>query len=1022
MADSLRALILEDCEADALLLARHLKRDGFDLDYAVVDDLASFEAALGRTWDVVLSDYAMPQFTGVDAFKRMIELDHDIPFVIISGTIGEELAVAAMKVGVQDYLMKSELARLGEAIRREVRDTAVRRARAKAEAHADHLNRVLEAIRQIHRAIVRERAPDRLLGTCCDQLVGTRGYLTAWAALSHESHWRGVVVQRGFGDEFEVLRTRLETGAPAACCLEVLRVGRAVVLREPLPECAGCCALCDHHQKHETIAAPLRCNGKIHGFLCVSVPTKLGAGEDERLILEDVSCDLAFALTAIESGEALLRAEGALARRLRIERAVAQISARFVVEESFDAAVHRSLADIGEVTGAHRAYLFQIDDGDSFMDNTHEWCAAGVPPQIGNLQRLPTDAFPWWIAQLRADRIISIPDVGDMPAEARTEQAVLEGQEIRSLIVLPVSLRGRLRGFIGLDDVQGTREWGTDDTEVLRIAAQVMGGAIERWASRKHLESSEQRFRDLYHNAPNAYFSVRTRDGVIIDCNRTAGELLREPVEDIQGKRLSDYDSVAAGDEAHEDLFRRLTRGELVRGEELRIRRVDGSTIDVSLSVEPKFDEQGKVVESRSMVVDITERKRLQAQVAQSDRLASMGMLAAGVAHEINNPLSYVLYNLESLASDMPHVAAAIRTCLEERFTQDPAQSAFVEEGVLLSPAMVDDLGARFNDALQGAQRLKEIARGLRTFSRVDEERLVAVTLVEVIEVAINMAFNEIKYRARLVKDYGRTATLLANDGRLSQVFLNLLINAAHAIPEGDVEGNEIRVRTWQDADQVFAEVSDTGRGIPEKHLPHLFEPFFTTKELGAGTGLGLSISQSIVEGYGGRIEVRSTPGRGTCFTVRLPVRRPGEKPAKASVPADDGTSATVRGRVLVVDDEAAIRSILERMLSREHEVTVASSGEEGKQILSAHTDFDLILCDMMMPCMSGMDLHEWLTQAHPELARRVVFITGGTFTPKAKAYLQRVDNVRVEKPFDAANLISVVRELVQASRSRGES
>ena len=335
----------------------------------------------------------------------------------------------------------------------------------------------------------------------------------------------------------------------------------------------------------------------------------------------------------------------------------------------------------------------------------------------------------------------------------------------------------------------------------------------------------------------------------------------------------------------------------------------------------------------------------------------------------------------------------------------------------LLGPSMIDDLQARFADALHGTRRIKDIARGLGSFSRVEQDRLVPVNLMHVIEVAINMVFNEIKYRARLVKEYGKISLVTANDGRLSQVFLNLLINAAHAIPEGNYESNEIRVRTWQEEDQVFAEVRDTGIGISPEHLPHLFEPFFTTKKVGVGTGLGLPISKNIVEGYGGHIEVQSQPGKGTRFLVCLPVR---VQPAsdEASHESDTSVPSDIKGRVLVVDDEAGLRCAMARML-KGNQVVEAPSGEEARKILEADQSFDLILCDMMMPTMSGVDLHQWLLEAYPELAGQVVFITGGAFTPKARDYLNKVSNIRLEKPFDVANFRKIVGELIVAYRAK---
>ncbi len=414
---------------------------------------------------------------------------------------------------------------------------------------------------------------------------------------------------------------------------------------------------------------------------------------------------------------------------------------------------------------------------------------------------------------------------------------------------------------------------------------------------------------------------------------------------------------------------------------------------------------------------DVTERRKLQASLAQQDRLASMGMLAAGVAHEINNPLTYVLFNLSGVEAEVPELAAAmggLRAALDERLGTEAASALLATLPPLLGPLALEDLGDRFRDALTGARRIQEIVRGLGSFSRVEPEERAPVSLPLAIECAINMTWNEIKYRARLVKDLAKVPKVLASEGRLSQVFLNLLVNAAHAIDEGDVDRNEIRVRTWREGDEVCAEVRDTGHGIPAATLGAIFEPFFTTKKRGVGSGLGLYISRSIVEGYGGRIEVESEPGAGTRFVVRLPALQ--EVPASTPRRTAAGAAGGPRGRILVVDDDEKVRAMLARVL-RGHELVLAASGSEAQALLERGEGFDLVLCDMMMPELSGMDLHRWLLEARPALAARVVFVTGGAFTPRTQSYLRACGNLAIEKPVDAAELRALVAARLAAAR-----
>ncbi|AKF81553.1 histidine kinase [Myxococcus fulvus 124B02] len=246
--------------------------------------------------------------------------------------------------------------------------------------------------------------------------------------------------------------------------------------------------------------------------------------------------------------------------------------------------------------------------------------------------------------------------------------------------------------------------------------------------------------------------------------------------------------------------------------------------------------------------LDVTDRKAMQAQLVVSDRLAAVGTLAAGVAHEINNPLAFVLSNLSFLSVELQNVTRE------------------------LPPGRTSEMEEVLREAVDGAHRVRQIVRDLRTFSRGDDEVATAVNLQAVLESAITMARGELKMRAQITRDFGDVPPVEGSEGRFGQVFLNLLINAAHAIPEGKPEHNEVRVVLRASGDRVIVEVSDTGVGMTPEVRARIFDPFFTTKPVGEGTGLGLSICHGIVTGFGGDISVESEVGRGSTFRVSLPV------------------------------------------------------------------------------------------------------------------------------------------------------
>jgi PAS domain S-box-containing protein len=406
------------------------------------------------------------------------------------------------------------------------------------------------------------------------------------------------------------------------------------------------------------------------------------------------------------------------------------------------------------------------------------------------------------------------------------------------------------------------------------------------------------------------------------------------------------------------------------------------------------LDPAGAPIRMRGTLQDVTDKKEAEARIMFADRMVSVGTLALGVAHEINSPLAYVTANLDLIAEGIRQLAT----------TSPSAALRELEEMTL--------------EAREGAERVRKIVRGLKTFSRGDEDRPVHLELRGVIEAAINMAFNEIRHRARLVKDYGAVPAVVADEARLGQVFINLLVNAAQAFPQGFTERNEIRVvtRTLPDG-RALVEVHDTGRGIAPDAIARIFDPFFTTKAVGVGTGLGLSICHGIVTSLGGELTVQSEANAGSVFRVVLPAAPP-EPEAVVAGPASMRPEVLSRAAVLIVDDDVLLAKTLCRIL-RGHEIAVATNGREALDLLLTGRPFDVILCDLMMPVMTGMELHAQLREKLPHLLESIIFVTGGAFTPATRAFLDYVPNECLEKPFDARNLRAVVQ---RTARLRGVS
>jgi two-component system, cell cycle sensor histidine kinase and response regulator CckA len=420
-----------------------------------------------------------------------------------------------------------------------------------------------------------------------------------------------------------------------------------------------------------------------------------------------------------------------------------------------------------------------------------------------------------------------------------------------------------------------------------------------------------------------------------------------------------------------------------------------------------------------------SEHREIQARLAQTDRLTSLGTLAVGVAHEINNPLAYVLLNLGYVAEELPKLLSSVPLQSKTDRVAPPAadDSRLESRAALSSHSQAREVMLALDHAREGAERIRNTVRSLQTFSRPENEMRAPLQLSRLLDATLPMVANEIRHRARLVKEYDPVPDVVANEARLGQVFLNLLLNAVQALPEEHAESNEIQLLLRSPVpDRVAVEVRDNGVGIPPQVRGRIFEPFFTTKPVGIGTGLGLTICHGIVTSLGGTLSFESEVGKGSTFRVELPaaVRTMGAN-AIAHVSADSPVSSkpAARGRILVVDDEPIVCFSLERLLSTEGEVVALTSASQALALIRAGERFDVILCDLMMPEMDAPVLFEEVRRVAPAQAERMVFVTGGAFTVRAREFLESVPNPRLGKPFDVEALVELVRSRVgSAARS----
>lgn len=501
--------------------------------------------------------------------------------------------------------------------------------------------------------------------------------------------------------------------------------------------------------------------------------------EEESILDEDGT--LVGFLGQLRAMSNISEVENELIERLSYERTISKISSLFVhLSDHIDFEISEGLKELALSTKASRAYIFLFLDGELTMDNTHEWCAPGVEPQIDNLKGLPTELFPWWMEKIKANEIIHIESVKDMPPEAIAEKEILESQMIQSVIVLPLVVQEQSLGFIGLDNVGSSTRWKDEDLILLSLTSEIFSNVFMR----------------------------------------------------------KQYDSRLRN--ANEEL---------------------SNTLD--------------------------ELRKLQAQMIHQEKMVGIGQLAAGIAHEINNPLGYVSSNFETLSKYILRLQSVLRKQKETIHSFEAYNEKDIDCNVLKTSIaslsqyyvankidyVLEDLTDLLEDSKSGFSRVSEIINSLRNFARSESHSKHSThNLLQIVDEVLLILGNEIRYAATIEKKVDPLLEIICNRSEIGQVIMNLVLNAIQAIKANDkLTTGLVRITSDISDDYILLHIEDDGIGVEPEQLKQIFDPFYTTKEVGTGTGLGLSISYDImVNKHEGQIVVNSTPGIGTNFTLKF--------------------------------------------------------------------------------------------------------------------------------------------------------
>jgi two-component system cell cycle sensor histidine kinase/response regulator CckA len=524
----------------------------------------------------------------------------------------------------------------------------------------------------------------------------------------------------------------------------------------------------------------------------------------------------------------------------------------------------------------------------------------------------------------------------------------------------------------------------------LRSAIEV---AIYKHDMEKRLRERERWFSTTLRSIADAVVTVDLAGNVTF-MNSAAETLTGVTAAAAIGRPVRDIVQLLDPKQPTSPLDEVLEHKQTIVIEEAALKHATNTGRIISDSVSTVIDD-GQILGAVMVFRDITEQKLLQKQLELADRLASLGTMAAGVAHEVNNPLAVVIANatyvLEELRLQQATGKGDVRGLAEAIQAQSDLESA--------------------------AHRIARIIAELQAFSRPTQPTGEASDVAAAVAWAVRSTAHELRDRANVITNIAAVPQAGVDETRLAQVLVNLMMNAAHAILPGRAERNTVTIVARELDNNVVIEVRDTGCGMPPDVLQHVFEPFYTTRPQGTGTGLGLSVCHGIVTSVGGRLEAESRGGEGSTFRVTLPVAVRSIAPSAAS-PAP--VVANRRGRILVIDDEPMVLKTMERMLSG-HDLVYVDDARKAVALLARGDQFDIIFSDVMMPCMTGIELYEHLLASHPDAALRVVFLTGGAVNARMADFLAVVRNTCLEKPFPVDALRAFVQQRLASQDGRSE-
>jgi two-component system, cell cycle sensor histidine kinase and response regulator CckA len=685
---------------------------------------------------------------------------------------------------------------------------------------------------------------------------------------------------------------------------------------------------------------------------------------------------------------------------LAIEEAVSKISRIFLSSDRIE--LEEVLAVIGKASSISRTGIICVNNTDEITE-VHEWCNPSV---LIRHEKRDTDQnyYRWLVKRLKRDNIFMVPDTANLMAEMETEHRILNTRNIRAILVVPIySPTGSFFGVISFEDLENSREWLGEEVQTFRVISGMISTYWERKNVLEALAKSEKKYRELYEESKKAEELYRSlinssADAIIISDleNKTKyvspsfTQVFGWTLDEIKGSEIPFIPKDIRHD--HNSMLSDIiSSGNPCQDLETRRYTKDNRVLNISLSISRYDDHEGKPAGLLYLLRDISERKHLEAQLIQAQKMEAIGTLAGGIAHDFNNSLQAIFACTEIL--------------LINKKEGDPDYSKLVT-------------------IEKAIQRASKLTKRLLIFGRKMDNETIPVNLNNEIDQVSLILKRTIPKMINIKLELDEKISMInADPNQLEQIMMNLSINARDAMPEGGKltfrtsntvikEGATIKATGLPEGDYVLLTISDTGTGMESATLEHVFEPFFTTKKAGEGTGLGLSMVYGIVKSHGGHISCESTPGEGTSFMIYFPAVKKNINMSKTatSEPVQRGSNENI----LFVEDDETTREMMTELLKQSgYSVFSTSDCEEAIKLYSENMEkIDLIISDLIIPGMGGKKMVETLLDINP-LAK--IIIASGYNIQESAAYVKEWGAKDfISKPYEINRMLKVLNNVLK--------